>query len=55
MVADPEDLTSKKIPSETANEASIARLPITPPAVFGIFRQPIPLIRKPIKGNKGTK
>ena len=55
VVAAPVAFTSKKIPNDTAKEASIDRLPIMPPAVLGIFLQPMPLIRKPINGNKGTK
>lgn len=48
-------LTSKKIPSETQNDANTVRLPITPATDLGMVFQPIPLIRKPISGNKGTK
>src|SRR5688572_3889543 len=55
MVVCPDAFTSKKIPSDTQNDASMARLPITPPAALGIVLQPRPLMRKPINGNNGTK
>src|SRR5690349_14622477 len=54
-VVAPLAFTSKKMPSDTQKEANIARVPIAPPALFGNFLQPMPLIRKPINGNKGTK
>jgi hypothetical protein len=48
-------LTSKNIPNETPNDAKIANEPIIPASALGILFHNNPLIRKPIKGNKGTK
>jgi len=48
-------LTSKKMPSDTQNEASMANEPMIPARFLGILFHKSPLIRKPISGKRGTK
>ena len=49
-----EALTSIKIKTETINEANTLTQAIVPDKLLLIFFPKNPLIRKPIKGNKGT-
>ena len=50
-----EALTSIKIKTETINEANTLTQAIVPDKPLLIFFPKKPLIRKPIKGNRGTK
>ena len=55
MVSAAPALTSKKMAKDRPKETSIIKLAKKPAACLGIDFQPRPLIKKPIKGNKGIK